>query len=83
MASFPDLWPHRPSDSSEGFGSFGYSLVAAAFVRAAHVNALALFELATQGSRAVTSRLRHSTGARVAAHPAGASATFEWGGSRG
>jgi hypothetical protein len=83
MASFPELWPHRPSDSSEGFGSFRHSLVTAAFVRAAHVIAPALSELATQGNRAVTARLGHSTGARVAAHPAGASAAFEWGGSRG
>jgi hypothetical protein len=83
MASFPNLWPHRPSDSSEGSRSFGRRLVIAALVLAADAIASALTELATQGNRAVRFMPKHSTGARVAALPAGASVTFERSAFRG
>jgi hypothetical protein len=83
MASFPNLRPHRPSDSSEGFRAFRRRLVIAAFVLAASVIAFALTELAAPGNHAMHSTLRHSTGTRVAALPADASATLGWGGSRG
>jgi hypothetical protein len=82
MASFLHLRPHRPSESSEGFRMFRRRLVTAALEHAAAVIAFGLSELASPG-RAVRSLLKHSTGSRVAAHPAGASATFEWGGSHG
>ena len=67
MASFPNLWPSRPSDSSEGSRSFRRRLVIAAFVQAVTHIAAALSELATQGNHAMRSTLRHSTGTRVAA----------------
>ncbi|MDQ1535574.1 MAG: hypothetical protein QOF28_3335, partial [Actinomycetota bacterium] len=55
MASFPNLWPHRPSDSSEGSRTFRRRLVIAALVLAASVIAFALSELATQGNHAMRS----------------------------
>jgi hypothetical protein len=61
MASFPNLWPHRPSDSSEGYRTFRDGLVAAALF-AAHAIASALAELATPGSHAVRSLPTVSTG---------------------
>src|SRR3978361_396989 len=55
MASFLNLWPHRPSDSSEGSRISRRRLVVAALVLAASVIAFALSELATQGNHAVRS----------------------------
>jgi hypothetical protein len=86
MASFPNLWPHRPSDSSEGFRMFRVRLVAAALVPAASAGASALFELAAQGTDALRSTLMHSTGTRLlhsAALPVDASGPVRGGGSRG
>ena len=87
MASFPDLWPHRPSDTSEGFGTFRVRLVAAVLSNAAHAIAIALSELATQGSHAVRSMPKHMTGARLTPQAAvlsvGASAVLTGGESRG
>jgi hypothetical protein len=88
MASFPNLWPHRPSDSSEGFRTFRVRLAAAALVPAASAIASALSELAAQGTDALRSTLMHSTGTRLvlnsAALPVDASAlVVRGGGSRG
>jgi hypothetical protein len=63
MASFLNLWPHRPSETSEGFRMFGIRLVSAALVVAAHAIASALSELATQGSHAMRTQSKFLTGA--------------------
>ncbi|MEN3272467.1 MAG: hypothetical protein V7636_1228 [Actinomycetota bacterium] len=84
MASFPNLWPHRSSDSSEGFRTFRVRLAGAALVHAASAIASALSELATQGTDALRSTLMHSTGTRFlhsAALPVDASVLVHGGGS--
>jgi hypothetical protein len=63
MASFLDLWPYRPSETSEGFRMFRIRLAAAALIDAAHAIAVALSELATQGGRAMNTQSRFLTGA--------------------